>query len=102
MKALVVTSFQKTAACPSETILVSYKAMKLSQEIMKVVGCHLDSCDFCNAELTLLRYYSQPHRGDSKAPDIPMNLRILAESLFRRRTRNHLQITQISQIETQQ
>ena len=84
MKALGVKSFRKTAACPSERDLVSYKSRKLSQEIMTVVRFHLDSCDFCSAELALLRYYSQPHRGDNKVPDIPMNLRILAESLFRR------------------
>jgi hypothetical protein len=99
MEALGVTSFRKTAACPSETTLVSFKSKKLSQEIMTIVRFHLVSCDFCAAELSLLSYYSQPHRRDNKAPDIPMNLRILAESLFRRRTRSNPQITQIGRMQ---
>ena len=82
MKTLGVTSFRKTAACPSETILISYNSQKLATEIMKLVTFHLGSCDFCCAELPLLNYYSQPNRGESKAPDIPMNLRMLAESLL--------------------
>jgi hypothetical protein len=98
MKAFGSTSFRKTAVCPSESDLIAYKSRKLSQEIRKIVRFHLDSCDFCNAELALLSYYSQPSRNECKAPDIPMNLRILAESLFRRRgPRKHPQIAQISQ-----
>ena len=95
MKALGVTSFKKTAVCPSETILISYQSKKLSQEIMTVVRFHLGSCDFCAAELPLLSYYSQPQRGECRAPDIPMDLRILAESLLFRHRRRRPQISQI-------
>lgn len=85
MKALGVTSFRKTAACPSESLLVSYKCEKLSRKNMTLVESHLVTCDFCSAEMPLLSFYAQPRRGECKAPDIPMNLRILAESLLRRR-----------------
>jgi hypothetical protein len=82
MTAIGARSFRKTAACPSETILISYRTKKLAPEIMNLVRAHLGSCDFCSAELGLLGYYSQPQRGECKPPDIPMNLRVLAESLL--------------------
>jgi hypothetical protein len=82
MKAVDVTAFRKTAACPSDTILVSYNSRKLSNEIMSLVKYHLADCDFCAAELPLLDHYSQPQKGEPKPPDIPMNLRVLAESLL--------------------
>jgi hypothetical protein len=82
MKAVDVTAFRKTAACPSDTILVSYNSRKLSNEIMSLVKFHLADCDFCAAELPLLNHYSHPQKGEPKAPDIPMNLRVLAESLL--------------------
>jgi len=83
MKALgVTTTFRKTAACPSETVLISYISQKLANEIMALVRFHLASCDFCCAELPLLNYYSHPNRGEAKTPEIPMNLRVLAESLL--------------------
>jgi len=82
MKALSLSTFRKTAACPSETVLISYNSQKLATEIMTLVRFHLGSCDFCCAELPLLNYYSQPGRGESKTPEIPMNLRMLAESLL--------------------
>ncbi len=47
----------------------------------RLVRRHLESCEFCNAELPLLAH----HRSDLtafKPPEIPMNLRILAESIL--------------------
>jgi hypothetical protein len=82
MKSVDVTAFRKTAACPSDTILVSYNSRKLSNEIMSLVRFHLADCEFCSAELPLLNHYSHPQKGEPKAPDIPMNLRVLAESLL--------------------
>jgi hypothetical protein len=83
MKSVDVTAFRKTAACPSDTILVSYNSRKLSNEIMSLVRFHLADCDFCSAELPLLlNHYAHPQKGEPKAPDIPMNLRVLAESLL--------------------
>jgi hypothetical protein len=82
MEASGVNSFRKTAACPSESVLISYSSRKLAGEIMSLVRFHLGSCDFCAAELPLLSFYSHPQRGESRAPEIPMNLRMLAESLL--------------------
>ena len=75
-------SFRKTASCPSSKTLVSYRAEKLSAEFSALVRCHLTECDFCTAELGLLAHHTRRERGEDRAPEIPMNLRILAESLL--------------------
>ncbi len=85
MKAPSVASFTKTVACPSSRILLSFRLNALSPEIRTLVKHHLASCEFCGAEIPLLSHYQEPSREDSKAPEIPINLRILAESLLGRR-----------------
>jgi hypothetical protein len=75
--------FRKTTACPSSTTLLSLRTGKLSVETRTLVICHLDDCDFCNAELTLLAHHRRM-KTDDKVPEIPMNLRILAESILNR------------------
>jgi hypothetical protein len=76
--------FQKTAACPASATLLSFRANHLSAEAVAMVKEHLQVCDFCNAELPLLAHHTPP-RTAYKTPDIPMNLRILAESILSRR-----------------
>lgn len=74
-------TFRKTAACPASTTLLSFRAERLSPVIGRLVRRHLEACEFCNAELPLLAH----HRTDQspfKPPEIPMNLRILAESIL--------------------
>jgi len=74
-------SFRKTAACPSSSMLLSYSLRKLSLEVSTLIKYHLKDCEFCSAELPLLAHHSQPKKGE-RAPEIPMNLRILAESIM--------------------
>ena len=82
MKVSSVNSFTKTIACPSSNILLSFHFQTLSPEIMTLVRHHLAACDFCCAEMPLLAHYQRPLKGECKPPDIPINLRILAESLL--------------------
>ena len=42
---------------------------------------HLGVCDFCNAELPLLAHH-QSAPSVQKTPEMPMDLRILAESIL--------------------
>jgi hypothetical protein len=42
---------------------------------------HLEVCDFCSAELPLLAHHT-PATGVYNAPEIPLDLRILAESML--------------------
>jgi hypothetical protein len=88
MKASNTTfSFRKTADCPSSSTLLLYRAEKLSPEVVLLVRYHLEACDFCTAEIPLLAHYRQKHNGRHKPPEIPMNLRILAESILGRNTK---------------
>ena len=85
MKTSVSTlPFLKTAACPASATLVSLRAGSLSAKATTRVREHLESCDFCNAESRLLAYHT-PGREKQKAPEIPINLRILAEAILARR-----------------
>ena len=73
-------TFRKTAACPASSTLLSYRAKKLSRKFAATVKQHLAVCDFCNAELPLLAHHKPERRG--RTPEVPMNLRILAESIL--------------------
>lgn len=50
--------------------------------VVTLVKQHLEACEFCNAELPLLAHHQTAPAGMTKPPEIPMNLRILAESIL--------------------
>lgn len=75
--------FRKTAACPASATLVSFRCQNLPAELATSVKDHLRDCDFCGAELRLLAYH-EPTTIKYTTPEIPMNLRILAESILNR------------------
>ena len=77
------TPFRKTSECPASATLVSFRCQNLPAELATSVKEHLDSCDFCGAELRLLAFH-QPGAVQFPVPEIPMNLRILAESILNR------------------
>ena len=74
-------AFRKTADCPASATLLSFQSNNLSTTVAVDVQDHLKVCDFCNAELPLLAHH-RPAKGGHKPPEIPMNLRILAESIL--------------------
>lgn len=73
--------FRKTAACPTSAALISFRTGVLPAEIAMTIREHLDACDFCCAELGLLAHHRPPTRNH-KTPEIPIDLRILAESIL--------------------
>jgi len=73
-------TFRKTVACPRSTTLLSFANEKLSPMVFTVVKQHLESCEFCSAELKLLAHHRR-ERG-LQPPSIPENLKILAESIL--------------------
>jgi hypothetical protein len=75
--------FLKTANCPASATLISFRCQNLPAETATRVREHLSGCDFCCAELRLLAHH-QPSAIKYSAPEIPMNLRILAESILNR------------------
>lgn len=74
-------TFRKTAACPASSTLLSYRTEKLSRKLATLVQTHLADCEFCAAELRLLAHH-KPVRRQPRPPEMPMNLRILAESIL--------------------
>ena len=85
MKTSVSTlPFIKTATCPASVTLLSFRTGSASAKVAKSVQQHLEGCDFCNAESRLLAHHT-PNRKGLKTPEIPMNLRILAEAILSRR-----------------
>jgi hypothetical protein len=82
MKASSVKSFSKKLACPSSNLLLSFHYQALAPEINLLVKHHLAGCDFCYCEIPLLAFYTQPRKGESRPPDLPINLRVLAESIL--------------------
>ena len=84
MKASTSTlEFRKTAACPASATLLSLLCNNLPSEAATSVKGHLEDCDFCGAELRLLAHH-QPFTDSLGTPDIPMELRILAESILKK------------------
>jgi hypothetical protein len=82
MNASSVKSFQKNLACPSSNLLLLFRRQALAREISFLIKHHLDSCDFCYCEIPLLAYYSAPRKGELRTPELPINLRVLAESIL--------------------
>ncbi|HKO62562.1 MAG TPA: hypothetical protein VJV03_15460 [Pyrinomonadaceae bacterium] len=84
MTATSVKTFSKKLSCPSSTLLMSFAHGALAREINSLIRHHLDTCDFCYCEIPLLAFYSAPSRGECRVPDLPINLRVLAESILAR------------------
>ena len=82
MKASSVKTFSKKLACPSSKLLLSFHNQALAPEINFLVKHHLAGCDFCYCEIPLLAFYTQPLKGESRLPELPINLRVLAESIL--------------------
>jgi hypothetical protein len=82
MKASTAKSFGKKLACPSSTLLLSFRRQALAPEINFLVRHHLVHCDFCYSEIPLLAFHTLPRRGECRTPDLPINLRVLAESIL--------------------
>lgn len=82
MKASSVNTFRKTSACPSSNLLLSYRSQALSPEVAALVCSHLASCEFCTSEIKLLAHYPTTVKKAPRAPELPINLRILAESIM--------------------
>src|SRR5688572_18094226 len=69
-------TFRKTAACPASTTLLSFRAQRLSPMVGTLVRQHLESCEFCSAELPLLAH----HRAGAASQTPPKSPQISASS----------------------
>jgi hypothetical protein len=82
MKAATANSFSKKLACPSSNLLLSFHCQALAAEINFLVKHHLAGCDFCYCEIPLLAFYTPPFKRECRTPELPINLRVLAESIL--------------------
>ncbi len=73
--------FCKSVACPSSGTLLAYRQFRLLWSERSHISIHLATCDFCSAELQLLARHSED-REEYVLPDMPAELRILAEQLL--------------------
>jgi len=73
--------FCKRLACPSSRTLLAYRQSRLSYGESSHVSTHLRACDFCTAELQLLGRHREG-REKYLLPDVPAELRVLAERLL--------------------
>ena len=78
--------FRKTAACPASATLLSFRCGNLPADMADCVKSHLELCDFCSAELPLLAHHTPVTTVDT-TPEVPRDLRILAESLLAKNDR---------------
>src|SRR5258708_25392261 len=74
-------NFCKRSTCPSSETLLLYGADKISQDQRSWVEGHIDGCDFCGAELQLIKEHF-PGEEPYVLSEIPLSLRHLAESLL--------------------
>lgn len=81
MRTQRVTVFCKQATCPSAETLLSFRALDIAREQAEWITEHLDSCEFCCAELLLLSDHEATEEEYS-ATEIPAHLRSLAEALL--------------------
>jgi hypothetical protein len=82
MKASSLNNFRKRSDCPSSSLLLAFRSAGLSPQISKLVQSHLSGCEFCGAEVALLAHHTTANKKSIKAPELPINLRILAESIL--------------------
>ena len=95
MKSSTVKSFSKKLACPSSNLLLSFSSQTLAPEINFLVKHHLAACDFCYCEIPLLSFYSAPLKGETRTPELPINLRVLAESILLRSKSGKVKIVSV-------
>jgi hypothetical protein len=86
MSSATVKKFCKTAACPSSEELLDHHRHRLPLYDRAAIEIHLRGCDFCNAELELLKCY---RAGESvcRVAEMPLDFQRLAEDLLTNATR---------------
>jgi hypothetical protein len=74
--------FIKQPGCPASAALRAYGADTLSFLARTGIATHLDACEFCGAELSLLTQLapSVEPRAEVEPPPLPLALRLYAQS----------------------
>jgi hypothetical protein len=78
-----MNAFLKREDCPSSFDLVAFQKAELSLTRGLDVRRHLESCDFCDAEVDFYEHYPLVEFRAEAAPAIPAPLYELAEALLK-------------------
>ena len=73
--------FCKTTRCPSSETLLRYRRRQLPIGDRAIIETHLGQCEFCNAELQLLKRHRNEFE-EYRAVEMPTQLRRLAADLL--------------------
>jgi hypothetical protein len=76
------TFFCKRSKCPSSALLLSYRRSGPESEERLWISDHLLECEFCGAELQLLREHPPGDVEECGIAEIPPSLRQLADCLL--------------------
>ena len=87
--------FCKTTRCPSSETLLRYRRRRLPIKDRATVETHLGHCEFCSAELQLLKRHCN-ELDEYRAVEMPKQLRTLAEDLLCKTVRRLSLISELS------
>ena len=82
MSSTSVKKFCKTAACPSSEELLDHHRHRLPLHERAAIEIHLRGCDFCSAELELLKCYRAGETAACRVAEMPRDFRRVAEDLL--------------------
>lgn len=80
---LPLNVFRKSAICPRSEDLLSLTDLKVNLGRRVLIDAHLERCEFCRAELHLLRRH-RPKPETMTIGEMPVRLRRLAEYWLRK------------------
>ena len=83
MSSQMMNGFLKREDCPSSFELVAFQKGELSRARGVEVRGHLESCDFCDAEIDFYEHYPLEEPPTEKPSAIPAPLFELAEALLK-------------------
>jgi hypothetical protein len=87
MSSVPFKKFCKTAACPSSEKLLDHHRHRLPLYDRAAIEIHLRGCDFCDAELELLKCYRGGETAACRMAEMPLDFRRMAEDLLSNATR---------------
>ncbi len=73
--------FCKSLNCPSSQNLLAYQTGNVSRNLSKEINRHIETCEFCTAEIEFYAHYPQSEEA-VKTEEIPSPLFKLAEALL--------------------
>jgi len=75
--------FCKTARCPSSEALLQYRRHAVTIGELLAIDRHLRDCDFCSAEMQLLKRH-RPEAEETEMVELPTDLQRLAAGILTR------------------